>query len=113
MDDSLSFSYKELVNLLKQLLKDDWERYLNENFQLNPDPLDVAPLQLTLASVSGYGQRQGGHREAYSLLFLGPPQPVLPQRIYRLSHDGLGELDIFLVPVGPHENEMGYEAVFT
>jgi hypothetical protein len=99
--------------VLEQLTKSDWERYLNENFQLDPAPLNLRPLQLTLASVSGYGQRQAGNREAYSLLFLGPPQPVLPQRIYRISHAELGELEIFLVPVGPHNDNMGYEAVFT
>gem|GEM_PF-1384685 len=73
----------------------------------------TTPLHLTLIAVSGYGQRQSGNREAYSLLFLGPPQPVLPQRIYSLGHAGMGELKIFLVPIGYQQDGIGYEAVFT
>lgn len=99
--------------MLENLLKDDWEHYLNERFQLYSELSNETPHCLTLTSVSGYGQRQGGNREAYSLLFVGPPQPVLPQRIYRLCHTGIGELDIFLVPIGYQQDGIGYEAVFT
>lgn len=99
--------------MLENLFKEDWERYLNENFQLNSESPIATPLHLTLIAVSGYGQRQGGNREAYSLLFLGPPQPVLPQRIYSLGHAGMGEVEIFLVPIGYQQGGIGYEAVFT
>lgn len=99
--------------MLEKLTKEDWENCLNENFQLNSGHLNVATLKLTLASVSGFGQRQGGNREAYSLLFYGPLQPVLQQRIYQISHAETGELDIFLVPIGPQNGGMAYEAVFT
>jgi hypothetical protein len=38
--------------------------------------------------------------------------PVLPQGIQRLSHAELGELDLFLVPIGPDAQGMRYEAAF-
>jgi hypothetical protein len=37
---------------------------------------------------------------------------VLPQAIYQLEHDRMGTMDIFLVPIGPDGQGMGYEAVF-
>jgi hypothetical protein len=70
-------------------------------------------LELQLVSVSGYGKSMGGSREAYSLLFCGPLMPVLQQQIYRISKVKAMELDVFLVPIGPHADGMGYEAVFT
>jgi uncharacterized protein DUF6916 len=51
----------------------------------------------------------GGSREPFSLVFAGPPEPALPQRIHRLEHAQLGVLELFLVPVGPGR----YEAIFT
>lgn len=50
--------------------------------------------------------------ESFSLLFRGPMTPLLPQATYRLHHQKLGPIDIFLVPLGPEDGEMQYEAVF-
>ena len=51
--------------------------------------------------------------EPFSLVFLGPSNPILPQATYRLTHDRLGQLDIFIVPVGPDpQGRIQYEAVF-
>ena len=97
--------------MLETLTKEDWTKHLGENFQVDTDNSDSLVIKLT--AVSGYGQSLGGNREAFSLLFCGSPRPVLPQRIYRISHANLGELDIFLVPIGPQADGMGYEAVFT
>jgi hypothetical protein len=97
--------------MLETLTKENWTKYLGENFQV--DAGNFGSLVMKLAAVSGYGQRQGGNREAFSLLFCGPLRPVLPQHIYRIGHAGIGELDIFLVPVGPQVDGLGYEAVFT
>jgi hypothetical protein len=52
-------------------------------------------------------------QEPFTLTFLGPAGQHLPQRTYRLRHDSLGELDVFLVPVGPlADGRHQYEAVF-
>jgi hypothetical protein len=53
-----------------------------------------------------------GARSPFSLLFRGPREPLMPQRIYRLEHDGVGPLEIFLVPVGQDDAGTRYEAVF-
>lgn len=59
------------------------------------------------------------HREPFSVLFLGPEEPILTQRIYEIEHAKLGRQSIFLVPVGPPSGKLKdrkgilYEAVFT
>lgn len=77
---------------------------------------DVPPLELEVASVTGAGPHDlasGLSRAPFSVVFHGPLEPVLPQRIYRLRDDELGDLDLFLVPIGPEGDAMQYEAIFT
>lgn len=51
-------------------------------------------------------------QENYSLLFQAPSETQAAQSIYRLDHDTLGEMDLFLVPVKRDESGLYYEAVF-
>jgi hypothetical protein len=60
------------------------------------------------------GQAESEHdRAPFSIVFRGPPGVLLPQRIYRPMHDGIGAFDLFPVPIGPDDAGMRYEAVFT
>lgn len=53
------------------------------------------------------------HREPFRLTFRGgSPDAYLPQQIWKLRHDVLGELELFLVPIGPDSDAMCYEAIF-
>ena len=53
-------------------------------------------------------------REPFSLMFVGPPDPVLPQAIYRMTAPEAGEtpLEIFIVPLGPEDGGIVYQAIF-
>lgn len=51
-------------------------------------------------------------KEPFSLVFRGPRDILLEQRIYTLEHATLGKLEIFLVPLGPDKHGLRYEAVF-
>ena len=53
--------------------------------------------------------RESGGRAPFSLVFERGPSPPLPQRIYRIEHEDVGTLEIFLVPIAIDR----YEAVFT
>jgi hypothetical protein len=75
------------------------------------DGLDLELTEATEAPAPG--QRPGGRRAPFSVVFAGPLEPVLPQRIYPLAHPALGSFELFLVPIGPEEGRMRYEAVFT
>lgn len=68
-------------------------------------------LDFVLASATSAGERPEG-RDPFSLTFRGPGEPLLPQAIYALRHDGLGTLEIFIVPIGRDENGALYEAIF-
>jgi hypothetical protein len=50
--------------------------------------------------------------ESFSLIFRGPLEIPLRQRIHRLTHPVLGEMEVFLVPVGKDEGSRYYEVVF-
>ncbi|OXM85710.1 DUF6916 family protein [Paenibacillus rigui] len=50
--------------------------------------------------------------EQFSLLLKGPLDPFLPQQMYRLQHEQLGELDLFVVPIGREQDGFKYEIAF-
>ncbi len=50
--------------------------------------------------------------EQYALHFLGPADPLLAQRSFRLNHEEMGSLDIFLVPIGQVGGRIEYQACF-
>ncbi len=87
---------------------DTFRPRLNEMFALTgPGPT----IDLVLTEVEDLGK--GYDRQAFSLIFTAPPQPVKPQAIYRLENSATGPLDMFLVPLGPEKGLLRYQAVFT
>ena len=71
--------------------------------------VEVKPLGAT----SGGVVREAAGRQPFALYFKGPGALLLPQQIYRIEHDALGDRDIFIVPLGPKQGGMLYEAIFT
>jgi hypothetical protein len=71
-----------------------------------------AALTLVEVTVLG-GDATSARRQPFSLVFRGPRVPLLPQRIYRLEHDRMGALELFIVPLGPDGDGLRYEAIFT
>ncbi len=54
-----------------------------------------------------------GDVERFTLYFHGAGDFCLPQMMYRLEHEQMGDLDIFLVPIERDERGFRYEAVFS
>jgi hypothetical protein len=52
-------------------------------------------------------------RDPFTLVFRGPAGGHLPQDSYDLKSQDLELPGVFLVPIGPDEHGMLYEAVFT
>jgi hypothetical protein len=70
-------------------------------------------LDLTLDEVSARAApADATARTPFSLVFKGPVDPVLGQQMYPLVHAELGELEIFIVPIGQDDSGTRYEAVF-
>lgn len=99
--------------MLDKLQIADFARHLNQTFRIHVETPE--PLAAELIEVSQMGSRPEGEewRQAFSVVFRGPAEPILPQRIYRVEHEELGSLDLFLVPLGPDKVGVRYEAVFT
>lgn len=97
--------------MLDKLTKETFEARKGEAFKLTDEA--AGEVELKLAEVQGTGLQGKAPREQFSLHFHGPPEPVLPQQIYRLENAEMGALDIFLVPVARDDEGTTYEAVFT
>ena len=90
---------------------DEFRERLDDIFLLRAEPLTIE-VKLTEAEPIGSPRPDAARRQPFSLVFTGPQQPLLPQAIYRLEHPEMGELDIFLVPIGSDPEGTRYEAVF-
>jgi len=86
----------------------DFRACLHTPFELASPTGERVPLELAQVQEAINTARI----ESFSLFFRGPLTPVYPQAIYRLQHENLGPVEIFLVPVGPDGDAMQYEAVF-
>jgi hypothetical protein len=95
---------------LEALTAADFTAWRDGRFRIEAEPARRFEVELIEVSEGAGG---GLSRSPFSLVFRGGPSPPLPQRIYRVEHEALGALDIFLVPIGPDEVGQRYEAVFT
>lgn len=96
--------------MLQDLSHSSFEEQLSSSFRIHFG--GEAPLEVVLYQVRLHEAHGGPRKQPYSVYFRGPGQPILPQAIYRVEHDRMGTMDIFLVPIGPEGQGMGYEAVF-
>lgn len=105
--------------MLDKLTKETFEPFVNQIFWLDLDGqaqvrlqlMSVTPHQTEAKRAAPVGDTL--RQEGFTLLFRGPKQPALPQRMYLLEHETMGRLEmIFLVPVAEDGNGRYYEAVF-
>jgi hypothetical protein len=74
---------------------------------------ESAEFELISATAFGKGMRKGAAREPFSLIFrAASTQFYLPQGTYALESEAHGELHVFLVPIGPDDAGMCFEAIF-
>jgi hypothetical protein len=102
-----------LVTNREWLTCEDFADRVGERFEVAVGEGPALVLELIEASEgaeAGGPGPNGQERQQFSLVFRGTPG--LPQGTYRLSHAKLGDLDIFLVPIGSDGDGMQYEAAF-
>jgi len=75
----------------------------------------ASSVTLVLESIEPWGPPPPSprHRQPFTITFRGPVEPLLQQATYRLGHDVLGSLDIFIVPISQTADGTRYEAVFS
>lgn len=94
---------------LTKMTANDFDGLEEKTFEvISTDPR--IRLELVEVKKLGQGERDGG---SFSLLWQGPADPFLEQATYRVSQSGIGDHDIFLVPVAENSSGYQYEAIFT
>src|SRR5262245_54115618 len=86
---------------------DTFSSHLNSKFQMHYGDSQTAELELISVTDVGSSPRQ----IQFSLIFLAPETAPVWQSIYRLDHDELGTLNLFLVPIGKDRQGVQYEAI--
>ena len=102
--------------MLETFTQTTFTPHLGTTFRIYLTPAPGLDVELTTVT-PWQGQAPGSpeapsRRAPFSLLFRDPMTPLLPQRIYPMEHAQLGVFELFLVPIGPDQHGMCYEAVF-
>ena len=101
----------DYAKVLEDFTLETFAGRLGETFRVDDDS-GVVDLRLASAEAGNDRPAKPEERTPFSIVFVGPREPILPQRIYRFAHEGLGTFELFIVPIGPDESGMQYEAVF-
>jgi hypothetical protein len=101
----------------KPLTISDFSPHLHSKFYIhyNEENENSAPLAAELLEVEELKYDRGkGLGKAFSLIFLGNAESILPQKLYQIKHDAMGVNTIFIVPIGPEptSKRMRYQAIF-
>ena len=97
--------------MLEKLTEASFSEHVGSTFAVRVD--SCGPVEIELVECKQFGGDAKAQRRPFSLLFRGAKGLDMPQQIYTLEHERLGSLEIFIVPIGPVEGGMGFEAVFT
>jgi len=90
----------------------EFAKHLNTNFHVvveSSTPIDIKLISVTPRAI---GPNEEAGMERFSVVFSGPANVLLPQKIYHLTHPEMGEFDVFLVPIKQESEGFRYEAVY-
>lgn len=89
--------------------REDFSDSLNTVFQVSSD--GNVDFEMTLVEVKTIVSNK--IQECFSLLFRTTANDAPPlQQLFKLKHDDLGEMQLFLVPIKKNEEGLFFEAVF-
>ena len=88
------------------LTHDEFARHVNTRFEAQTEP----SVELELIEVSDL--KLHPQQEEFTIVFRGPGNAFLEQGIRSLTHEQMGQFEIFLVPIRQDAQGFYYEAVF-
>lgn len=94
--------------MLEDLNREVFEPLLHSAFKVTDEEKNSVAMELIEVASDSKDPRF----EHLSLLFRGPAQPLLPQKIYVFEHSRIGAFQLFIVPIGQDAEGTLYEAVF-
>jgi hypothetical protein len=88
---------------------------MNQIFLVHYGSGETLPVSLLEINLWGLSPDHEGvdALQPFALIFQSTNTSYLTQATYRVSHESLGEQDIFMVPIGPNSVGMRYEATFS
>ncbi len=94
---------------------DDFTQYIEQNFSIEAD--DQTRLDARLIEAKDLGRDDREHvyeqtRRPFSLLLKTDKSVFLQQKLYKISHQEMGEFGLFLVPIYDEPDGYVYEAMF-
>jgi hypothetical protein len=99
--------------MIDRLTADDFRPHLQAAFRVDGPG---GPVDLVLVDVEALAPNAvpaAAQRPGFWIHLIGPGGPdYLRQGTFTVHHPVLGPMDIFLVPLGPHDGGMRYEAIF-
>lgn len=97
---------------LEEATVEDFRSLLYQKFAVASSEGGQSITELTLVEAEQSGRGIPGFRDPFSLIFEGAPEIRLEQQMFWMSTEGLGEIPIFIVPLGVGEKSCRYQAVF-
>jgi hypothetical protein len=100
---------------LEQLSFEVFARLLRTHFRVWTDPehaLELELFEITPRCIAAAGGMNNPKYENFALIFRGPADRLLAQRIYLFESAQLGRFELFIVPVGQDANGAQYQATF-
>ena len=95
---------------------DQFAAHLGETFDVGVEggstTVEMVLAEAAEGSELGGPGPEGQQRRQFSLVFHAPSGTHLPQGTYLVRHSVMGELALFLVPLGPEGDTLRYEAAF-
>jgi hypothetical protein len=100
-----------------QLTLENFSLWQKTKFRVPLDPANTVELELSEVNAllnpgSVRATANQPSQESFSLIFHGPKDRFLPQRMYTFEHDRIGRFELFIVPIGQKPGLFQYQAVF-
>ena len=92
--------------------KKQFEQYSGDDFEIVFQPDQPFTCQINEIK-AGLQPQNDAQKEQFSVVFACPEAQVFDQGVYQVSHQEMGEFELFLVPVFGDAQGVQYEAVFT
>jgi len=99
--------------LLKRVLVfEDFADKVGQIFTITFDDGPAIAMTLSEAELLKAQRLPPSGRPAFSLIFTVDVPEMIPQRLYRVEHEALGQAALFLVPVGKKPGGFLYQSLF-
>jgi hypothetical protein len=97
---------------IRPLVFEDFADKVEEVFVISQDGVPAIPLTLKEAKLLNPAFGLPNVRSPFALEFFARDPRVFPQNLYRLEHQELGAVSIFLVPSAKNAEGVTYHATF-